>query len=120
MMTNTQLSRRGFIGASGGAIVGAAMVPAALQAAEVPVLHADGIHDDTDALEALFAGRQVRVAQKDVVARYENGTVRLINGRYLMSRPVRAHGDAAVYTGHCTFRIGEGPALPYPELQQFA
>ncbi|MBU0556919.1 MAG: hypothetical protein KKD64_01485 [Alphaproteobacteria bacterium] len=119
-MTKTQLSRRGFIGATGGALVGAAVMPAALQAAEIPVLHADGIHDDTHALEALFAGRPVQVVRENVVARYENGTVRLINGHYLTSRPVRARSEANVYTGHCTFRVGDGPALPYPELQQLA
>ena len=82
-MTKTQLSRRGFIGATGGALVGAAVMPAALHAAEIPVLHADGIHDDTHALEALFAGRPVQVVRENVVARYENGTLRLINGQRL-------------------------------------
>ena len=117
-MTKTQLSRRGFIGATGGALLGAAMMPSALEAAEIPMLHADGIHDDTHALEALFAGRLVQVASQNVVARNENGTVRLINGQYFTSRPIRAREDTNVYTGHCTFRIADGPALPYPTLKQ--
>jgi len=117
-MNKTQLSRRGFIGATGGAIIGAAMIPSALEAAEIPILHADGVHDDTHALEALFAGRLVQVARDNVVARYENGTVRLINGHYLTSRPVQVREDPNVYTGHCTFRVAGGPALPYPTLQQ--
>ena len=117
-MTKTELSRRGFIGAAGGALVGAAMIPSALQAAEIPMLHADGIHDDTHAREALFAGRAVQVMRENVVARYENGTVRLINGHYVTSRAVQVREDPNIYTGHCTFRVADGPALPYPALQQ--
>jgi|GEM_PF-1150359 len=114
-MIKNNISRRGFMGVTGAAI-GAMAVPVSLAAMEPVTLHGDGVHDDTEALEALFAGRPVRVVKEGVVARNENGTVRLINGNFRTRSPIRAYSDTNLYCGHCTFRVGETTASPYPML----
>ncbi|MCW3835633.1 hypothetical protein ACFQ1E_06125 [Sphingomonas canadensis] len=117
-MDRTNLSRRGLIG--GTVALGAAtLVPLSAAAAErpAPLLHADGVHDDTEALQALFDGRPVRVAREGVVARNEGGNVRLLNGNFRVSRELAVRDSVDLYSANCSFRLRQGPALPYPMVR---
>ena len=61
--------------------------PALSQVPFIPTLDGDGIHDDADALNALFAGRNIRCENELFFAMSEN-EIRLIGGIYRISRPV--------------------------------
>jgi hypothetical protein len=99
---------------AGAAVLSAAAVLPTSQA--VATLHADGIHDDTEALQALFDGKRVRVARDGVTARNEGGLVRLIGGSFRQRRPIRVRSDTNLYCGHCSFQLVDGAALPNPIL----
>jgi len=116
-MISNHISRRAFIGtgAAASAVAVAGVVPLPLARLDAAVLHGDGRHDDTETLQALFDGRPVRVARPGMVASNENGTVRLLNGTFRTRRPIRASSAVNLYSGHCSFRMGD-VASPYPWL----
>jgi len=114
MLNTNKMSRRAFVGTTV-AVAAAAALPLQSLRAAVP-LYGDGVHDDTDALQALFDGHPVRPMQAGMVARNENGTVRLLNGSFQMREPIRTNASTNLYSGHCSFRLKDGPASPYPWL----
>jgi hypothetical protein len=89
-------------------------------AAPTPRLHGDGIHDDTNALEALFRGARVDVAGERFTAQNSDGTVRLFNAKFKTTRPVRVEAGVNLYAANCTFIMNDGPAVPYPILKTVA
>jgi hypothetical protein len=95
----------------------AVAVAAPSYAAPAPRLHGDGIHDDTDALEALFRGARVELAHNRFTAQNRDGTVRLLNAKFRTRRPVQMDARHNLYAANCTFIMGDGPAVPYPILQ---
>lgn len=114
-MDNSRISRRGFIAAST-AVAGAAAMPVAAIDFS-PVLHGDGIQDDTDALEALLSGKAVRSRREDITAAVDDGTVRLLNGNFRIRRPLKMAADINLYAANCGFSIDGGPISPYPILR---
>lgn len=112
-MKLSQISRRAFIGTAAAASASMALP---YRPAAAATLHGDGVQDDTEALQALFDGHQVRVMKPGMVASNEQGTVRLLNGNFRTRHPIRANSSTNLYTGHCSFRLGDGPALPHPFL----
>ncbi|MCZ3377440.1 twin-arginine translocation signal domain-containing protein [Rhizobium sp. AG207R] len=67
-------------------------LPLGQKVASAPVLYADGIHDDSDALEAMFDGRPFRVDGANVIA--HDGI--LANAYLSVSRPIRPKGDFTI------------------------
>lgn len=106
------LTRRGFVRAS--ALVSAAAMAAPCLASAAPLLYGDGIHDDTDALERLFAGGAVTVVSPRVTAQFADGTVRLLNGKFHTRRPLRVPRNVHLYSPNCTYIVADGAPLPYP------
>lgn len=118
-MASVNLTRRGFVAATASATVAtvAAVTAApAYSAVVTPRLYGDGIHDDTDALEHLLRGGTVAVASNRVTAEYDQGTVRLLNGKFRTRRALRMSSDLHLYAPNCTFVVADGPAMPYPIL----
>jgi hypothetical protein len=85
MMTTPDLSRRSLLG-------DILSVPVAMIAARAPafapVLRADGIHDDTDALQGLFDGRPF-IAERATVLRNAAGDVLIRGGEFRFTRVLR-------------------------------
>jgi hypothetical protein len=108
------ISRRTFVGTSA-ALSAATLLPfQSLHGATK--LYGDGVHDDTDALQALFDGRSVQPMKAGLVARHENGTVMLLNGSFRVREPIQVKASTNLYSGHCSFRLQDGPASPHPFL----
>lgn len=97
------MKRRDFLRGVLSATVITTVPPLAL-AASIPVIYADGIHDDADGLQALFDGKPVRVDGKDVIV--TEG--RLCNGRFRVSRTVIVRSPR-IGVSHCEFQKAVGP-----------
>lgn len=81
------LSRRSFL--RGALTVAAVSVLPALPKAlaGIPTLYGDGVHDDTDALNALFSGERV-LCEGNIIRHGENGEIVMKGGSYLISQTV--------------------------------
>lgn len=110
------ISRRGFVAASG-ALTAAVLSTPAYSLTARPTLYGDGVHDDTDALEALFANRPLTVMNDRLTAAESNGTVRLLNGKFNIRRPLKLEDGVNLYSANCSFSVNGGPSAPYPILR---
>lgn len=113
-MASVNITRRSFVCS---AACTAAIVSAGPALALAPQrLHGDGIHDDTDALEALFAGQPVVTDREALIAQRDGANIRLLNGKFLIRRPVRIRKGMNLYSANCSFRVNDGAMAPYPIL----
>ena len=94
------LSRRSFGFAAGAALFA---LPK-LTFARVPILHGDGIHDDTEALSALFSGQPFKTAGDSFAPLYEDGWAALKGGKYLVTAPIKASARS-IYMTRATVRM---------------
>lgn len=85
----TDLTRRGFL--KGVLTVGAVAALPALALHGMPTLWGDGIHDDTEALQALFDGKEV-IHGDNVIVRRCAGDFRLAGGTFRISKTLEING----------------------------
>lgn len=99
------MNRRDFLRVTFGA-AGVAAAPVVLTKAlekRVPVIYGDGIHDDTEGLQAALSGREF-IARNECVW-IENGAVRLANGRFILTETLQVPKDVSL--------IGSGTVLEW-------
>jgi hypothetical protein len=89
MSMNRRSFLGGFLAVTAVAVAG---VPAMAKEAAIPTLWGDCIHDDTAALNALFAGNPVRVEGEDIIAK----DAFLKGGRFLISDTIMIRNPARV------------------------
>lgn len=107
-MTNStsELGRRGFLAAMFGA--GAVLVAQPkLLVSRIPILWGDGIHDDTEGLEALFAGRPVKVMSGETFA--PGAAPHLTGGSYRVTAPLELGNGTVIERAKVMFE-GDLPA----------
>lgn len=94
------ISRRSFLGGAL-ALTAASAVPAsALRAlGAVPVIYGDGIHDDTDGLQAAIDGKPFRVAGEDAYVLSKGGRVFFSSGTFRLSRTLHIRNKAYIRGG---------------------
>jgi len=80
-------SRRGFMIGAGALL----FADPAVAYSKLPVLWGDGVHDDTDALNALFNGKRVRSGEAGDTFRplFHDGWVALKGGHYAISGTIK-------------------------------
>lgn len=104
------ISRRWFLGGALG-VAAASVLP--LGAGYDAVLYADGIHDDTDALQAMFEGKPVYVKSDQVVVAATKHDVKIIGARLRMTRTLDAtclaRDGRKIHFDSCHFFIDEIP-----------
>lgn len=88
------ISRRLFLGLTAAM---ASTAPAFSATDDRPVLHGDGIHDDTEALQAIFRGDEVLRGGETV--RAEPGRIVDLPDTYLISDTIRHRHDLARLRG---------------------
>lgn len=82
-------SRRQFLCGAAALAVSASAVPIGAMAG--PVLYGDGLHDDADALNSLFAGNPVTILNDAVEVR-DDGVFILRGGRFLIGKTINITG----------------------------
>ena len=96
------MNRRDFLSL---AIKGAALVALPSPKGASLKLYGDGVHDDSEALEALFNGPPVD-ATKGLIRRLSGGCVMLCNGTFRLTKPVRLPVDFNIALGEgCTLAL---------------
>lgn len=101
------MDRRGFAGALAGATAALCAVAAIPAAWTRPVLYGDGVHDDTDALQALFDGHEVTDARDWSVIR--PASFALNRRAFRLSRTLNTSGPCSGSITNCVFRWAEYP-----------
>lgn len=105
-------SRRSFSAIAGSGIILAGI--GYFKVAGAVTLYGDGHSDDTYALQCLIDGYPVVVAASGVVASSDGGVVRLLNGKFRLSGPLKVKSGTHLHVGNCTFLSGRGTRQPYP------
>ncbi len=83
------MTRKEFMKKFGFAVVAVSVVGLSSTKAEpIPILYGDGVHDDTEALQALFDGQKVRTADGSIF-KEQNGVVHLPAGEYNLITKLR-------------------------------
>ncbi|MBR9807458.1 MAG: hypothetical protein GYB49_09575 [Alphaproteobacteria bacterium] len=96
-----ELNRRSFFFGAGATVIAAA-VPVNLK--QVPVLYGDGVHDDTEALQAFFNHDRFKVARGNVLHRQNF----LIGGRFLISETIKFGATKKITVKDCEFVCSDG------------
>lgn len=115
------IDRRGFLKA----ILAAGVAPYISTTAGVlmPVrqrtiwLWGDGVHDDTEALQALFDGRFVRNVGSAIATSRWTGMeheIFLSGGRFLMTSTMQVRGRATIMNNYFTGRLDRAPLFQLP------
>ena len=108
------MNRRSFLkiaGAAGLLTVTPISIASAL-ATKVPVIYGDGIHDDSDGLEAALNGKDF-VCAKNLVVREGNNLV-VSNGNFLLNKGLTFSDTLSSVVRNCHFKFvpaEEGAAL---------
>ena len=103
-----ELSRRSFLG---GILAAATLVrPTSVLARPVPMLWGDGLHDDTEALNALLSGGEFEVSREGLALR-RAGMILLDKGHFLVSDTIGVETERVTIMGSAfqaspTFREG--------------
>jgi hypothetical protein len=96
------VNRRGFFKVAFAA--GLATALPALSIETLPTIYGDGIHDDTDGLQAALDGKDFHCRDKSVTV--TDGNVRISNGNYLVSRTlVVPNSDRELCIEGCRFEV---------------
>ena len=83
------VSRRKFLFGAGATLAATVVAVPVAEALSVPTLWGDGVHDDTEALQAALDGKPVRIAGESMIL--TEG--RLNGGSYLISAPIVMRRD---------------------------
>lgn len=108
------ITRRGFFGLC--AAAGLATLAATTRLGDVAknllpqwlILYGDGMHDDTEALQALFNGEQVVTPDGEFIGK-RNGVIELRGGAYQIFEPLTLSGEVCIENVHI---MGNGN-IPY-------
>lgn len=113
-MPQPDISRRSFLG--GLLVLSAAIaVPAeALTLAPAALIYGDGIHDDTDGLNALFRGEPVHFVNDNATVRSGGGMVYLSGGTYRISDTIRFEQPVEVGRLRLKVKDFDGPLFITP------
>lgn len=82
---------------------GVATAVPALLADKLPVIYGDGIHDDTDGLQAAFDCKEF-LCRNDCV-RVFDGRMHLNGGLYVVSRTLIVRGDSDITLANAVFDV---------------
>lgn len=107
------MSRRSFL--RGALVVSAsAVLPLPALSAPYPILYGDGIHDDTDALNALFRGDTV-ICENEAITIKKGDAIHLNGGTYRTTATIDVRSMGGVDVGMTNLTIlaesVDGPAL---------
>jgi TAT (twin-arginine translocation) pathway signal sequence. len=70
---------------------------------ELPVVYGDGVHDDTEGLQAALDGRDF--VCRDGCVKVLNGSAHIVGGNYRISRTLRVNSERKPTINFCSFTM---------------
>lgn len=105
------LSRRSFLGGAI-ALTAATLLPLDAVASTVPSIHGDGVHDDTNGLQALLDGEPFRIVGERPMRLSNEGHANITGGTYRVTRPLIIREDCHAFFFGGTLLMGHsGPLI---------